>query len=124
VAQYEILAAAEQAGEITVTGDRAAAARSHPVIGDEPARPASPGTGRASRRFTSARTVTADTIVLHAPEHRVSVPRQLPPPARTWVDRAEELERLDRLLTTADPTRVQGCARASTASAPTSHPPT
>jgi hypothetical protein len=51
-------------------------------------------------------TVTADTIALHAAEHRVPVPRQLPPPARIWVDRAGEWERLDRLLTTAGPTRV------------------
>jgi tetratricopeptide (TPR) repeat protein len=62
--------------------------------------------GSVHGQVLQARTVTADTIVLHAPEHRVPVPRQLPPPAHTWVDRVDELERLDRLLTTAGPTRV------------------
>jgi tetratricopeptide (TPR) repeat protein len=62
--------------------------------------------GSVHGQVLQARTVTAETIVLHAPEHRVPVPRQLPPPAHTWVDRADELERLDRLLTTAGPTRV------------------
>ncbi|WP_424187607.1 hypothetical protein ACOBQX_07350 [Actinokineospora sp. G85] len=62
--------------------------------------------GPVHGQVLQARTVTADTIVLHAPQHRVPVPRQLPPPARTWVDRADELERLDRLLATAGPIRV------------------
>lgn len=62
--------------------------------------------GSVHGQVLQAHTVTADTIVLHAPENRVQVPRQLPPPTRIWVDRADELERLDRLLTTAGPTRV------------------
>lgn len=62
--------------------------------------------GSVHGQVLQAHTVTADTIVLHAPERRVPVPRQLPPPTRTWVDRAGELERLDRLLTTTGPTRV------------------
>ncbi|MFI7676346.1 NB-ARC domain-containing protein [Actinophytocola sp. NPDC049390] len=53
-----------------------------------------------------ARTVTADTIVMQAPSTRVPVPRQLPPPVRTWVDRTVELERLDTLLAAAEPVRV------------------
>ncbi|XVS61892.1 hypothetical protein ACQPYE_26885 [Actinosynnema sp. CA-299493] len=51
-------------------------------------------------------TVTAETIVLHAHDRRLPVLRQLPPPARTWVDRAEELDRLDRLLAAAGAMRV------------------
>ncbi|MCP2243516.1 hypothetical protein [Lentzea aerocolonigenes] len=62
--------------------------------------------GTVYGQVVQARTVTADTIVLNSSERRVLVPRQLPPPTRTWVDRADELDRLDRLLTTADPTRV------------------
>ena len=62
--------------------------------------------GSVHGQVLQAHTVTADTIVLHAPEHRVPVPRQLPPPARIWVDRADEWKRLDRLLTTAGPTWV------------------
>ncbi|WP_158852883.1 hypothetical protein [Saccharothrix deserti] len=53
-----------------------------------------------------AHTVTAETIVLHAHDRRMPVPRRLPPPARTQVDRAEELDRLDRLLAAAGATRV------------------
>jgi hypothetical protein len=62
--------------------------------------------GSVHDQALQAGTVTADTIVAQASRPRVPVPRQLPPPARTWVDRADELERLDRLLATAGPTRV------------------
>ncbi|ANZ36030.1 hypothetical protein BBK82_08060 [Lentzea guizhouensis] len=62
--------------------------------------------GSVYGQVLQARTVTADTIVLQASERRGRVPRQLPPPGRTWVDRVDELERLDRLLATAGPTRV------------------
>ncbi|MFD0204067.1 MULTISPECIES: hypothetical protein [Saccharothrix] len=62
--------------------------------------------GSVYGQVLQARTVTADTIVLQASERRGRVPRQLPPPGRTWVDRVDELERLDRLLATVSPTRV------------------
>lgn len=78
--------------------------------------------GSVDGQVLQARTVTADTIVLHAPEHRVPVPRQLPPRARTWLDRADELERLGRLLTTAAPTRVVVTGLGGVGKTKSSHP--